>query len=1045
MAESDSVQEAGGRGGYRYRYWHEGAILSTHLDATQAHLIIEAEGGAGKSQELLQIASRSGMPALIQHLSVVEVEDHWVDPGILFVAGMHGAHAARPGVPQLTHARLRDDSYTLLLDGLDEVPAARRPVLLKLLTDVARTYPQHRIVIGSRPLPELAEQKAFARWIPMTDMDWVNAYAEGRGVDPARLQEALPDTGDISELIVIPIYAAAAVGRVFLNEPLPSTALQLVCDLADGNLSRDTRIRATPASIQTWLDRLALTMQLAGVSEVTVADLAASSLHEGLPDLVPDELTLGELAARALLRDIDGIIRFPANVMKEARAARALLAAGDRGLMVLRRHVLIELDARDANGRPVRAVHPAWVNLLEMLLPNADERWREEVNSFDPCLVARATSSLANSVDRARAISVIWGIYHDRQVWLERRATSGNGSGDGDALTRLLSIETPPGFDDRIRAAAAGGDRAARGNAMDLVPYVLPVDEALQLLTRSVRDEDSVVRRRAAAAGWTMAHRHPNSMADNQLVRAYVDAMADQALHGDTDEMARQTLIDVAIDLAPEQQAIATALAVTTHKLREHAISSLARRLGRDRLLQLVRTDKGIDEDLLHELLEDRRLGRAETWSTAGITQLAHVVADLDDDSVWLHDAKDVLAERPDVSLLALVEHPAADKIRLALGGRLVAAMDEIQVDDLLSVLQNKAKPNDLGIETDPANWNADAVAAAIDYLTWTLETRSNVQPQGAKPQSEPIRPAGQRMSAPAGPISDDDVRALFADDGVGQGFNQQTHSVYQTLLRLLAVGAERDVGLEVEQVLQLFRFLLDWPDEDLQAWLARQWTSEAGDLVDPIVTNLDPAQLLRMSEILPGPWPPAHGDLVLQALGKSDARDGQKTTAALIVADRVDEEFARERLLDNLGAVWADVALVRLGDCDSEARMIARPAEMPSSIRRHPDAYDEEWVSHIRCPTSAPLLANLIRKALRAGVETGELEPLSRALDRTAGLEALRIWEELSVDAEIPSAAFLYYERRIALAALLEQHAPAGSIGDKHLSELVVETVHPA
>jgi hypothetical protein len=77
MAEPAKVQEPGGRGGYRYRLWHEGAILSTDLDATQSHPVIEAEGGAGKSQELLQIARRSNKPALVQHLSVFQVKEPW--------------------------------------------------------------------------------------------------------------------------------------------------------------------------------------------------------------------------------------------------------------------------------------------------------------------------------------------------------------------------------------------------------------------------------------------------------------------------------------------------------------------------------------------------------------------------------------------------------------------------------------------------------------------------------------------------------------------------------------------------------------------------------------------------------------------------------------------------------------------------------------------------------------------------------------------------------------------------------------------------------
>lgn len=106
-------------------------------------------------------------------------------------------------------------------------------------------------------------------------------------------------------------------------------------------------------TIQTWLDRLALAMQLSGISEVTATDLAANGLHDDLSDMAPTEETLGELAARALLRDSDGVVRFPANVMKEARAARALLEAGERGLEILRRHVLVELGVQNIHDRPV--------------------------------------------------------------------------------------------------------------------------------------------------------------------------------------------------------------------------------------------------------------------------------------------------------------------------------------------------------------------------------------------------------------------------------------------------------------------------------------------------------------------------------------------------------------------------------------------------------------------------------------------------------------------------------------------------------------------
>lgn len=80
----------------------------------------------------------------------------------------------------------------------------------------------------------------------MTDMTWVNRCAESRGVDATQLQQALPDTGDVRDLITIPIYAAAAVGRVYAGTPLPDTARGVVCDLADRLLGDDNRSKPQP-------------------------------------------------------------------------------------------------------------------------------------------------------------------------------------------------------------------------------------------------------------------------------------------------------------------------------------------------------------------------------------------------------------------------------------------------------------------------------------------------------------------------------------------------------------------------------------------------------------------------------------------------------------------------------------------------------------------------------------------------------------------------------------------------------------------------------
>ncbi|WP_185996477.1 SIR2 family NAD-dependent protein deacylase [Nocardioides campestrisoli] len=1041
MAEASLVSEAGGLGAYTAKIWQEGQILSTDLDDAELHIVIEAEGGAGKSQELLQIAHRSTKPALVQHVVNIQIDPGWTDAGPRFVAGMASARATRVGVPKLTLEGLRDASYTLLLDGLDEVPAANRPRLLQLLAEIARTYPQHRIVIASRPLPELTDQETFVRWTPMTDMAWVTRYAETRGVSEPQLLEALPHTGDVSDLIVIPIYAAAAVSRVYAGTPLPSTALELVCDLADRRLGIDTRIQAAPETVRVWLDRLALALQRCGISELRVDELVNSGLHADLDQLEPTQETLGELAARALLRDSAGVIRFPANVMKEARAARALLDAGERGLEILRHHVLIELEVRDLEGQPVRAVHPAWVNVLELLLPAADDRWREEIVPFDPCLVARATGPAATSEQRAWAVHLLWKTYVARRVWLERRASVGNGSSDGDALVRLVSLEVPVGFDDTLRAATTAEERTVRGNALELVPHVLPRDEALQLLVTAVRDEDDVVRRRAAAAGWTMAALYPDLLSDSTLMENYVEAMADQAV-SDTDKMAAETLIGVAVDLAQEGRAVEIALS-STGKLRRHAVMSLARRVTRSRLLALLRSAESVDGDLLDELVEDRTLGRRQPWASPDIAELAHIVAERHDDTYWHHDAQDVLAEQPVVAFQAFLDHPVGEELRYELGGRLVMAMDEPQIERLLGVLNSRDSEHlgDLDVPIDPSTWDADTVEVAIELLSGTLNARRNPP---AFPSTRRVRTQHEDGGKPetASEVSDDELRSAFEDEGVARAFNPETKAVSQRLWLILRAGAEREFTLDAEKAGQLFRFLLDWSDAELEAWLADQWSEAARERIEAVIAEMDARHLPRLAELLPGPWAPDLGERVLQAVATSDERSGRKSSLALAVGERMGEDPLRDSLRDHHGTVWADTVLLRLGDCAAEARMITRQAAAPASIRRHPNAYDEEWFSSIRCPESASSLADLIKAALQEGVSTNELEPLCRALDRTAGPRSLRIWERLSRDPEIPSASFLYYERRVALAAQLEQHSPPAAITDEELTRRVVDAV---
>lgn len=1055
MADAAEVSTDAGQGAYIARVWQHGETRSPALDDTEDRLILEAGGGAGKSQELLQIARRSERPALVQTLRSFQVAEPWGDPGHRFVSGMHSARAVVRGIGRLTIERLREESYVFLLDGLDEVAAMNRAGVMQLLLEVAAAYPQHRYVVGSRPLPELREQSMFSRWTPMADMGWVGEYARNRGVSEGALEAALPEFGDVRDLVVIPVFAAAVVDRIYAGESLPQTALELICSMADDRTVCDSRIEADPDALRIWLDRLALAMQLAETTEISMSDLTDSSLHAGLDGITPSEQLLAEVAARALLSDATGSVRFPANVIKEARAARALLDAADKGLELLRSHVLVELEATDLGGHPIRAIRPSWVNTLELLLPKAPQGWRDAVAEYDPALVARSISTTAESAERAAAVETLWQTYVDRRVWLERGVSSGNGSGDADALVRLVRAGSPDGFQAKVTDALTDDERTMRGNALEVVPYILPLDEVVPVLMQAVTDDDSVVRRRAAAAGWALTSLH-DAQEQPELMSAFVDLVADQA-NRDPDAMATETLISVAIDLASHERALQIALAAPP-KAQGKAIGELVRRLSHAQVLEILQTHKPFQTALFHELVETRSFDARHSWSATDVMTLAHIMAENPEHTRWQSDAEEILKTRPTAAIASRLGHLAGDDLRADIG-RLAASLTDDEITDLVGLLDDPSPEGfaAAGRPSDLPEFDGETVELARAQLARILEIRRSApedQPGHVSdgPDPEPRTAAGDADPDNRDEDSDRETathfHAFFADLGVATAFNPETQQVSWALVAGLNEAARSGATLTADESVQLVQLLTNWVDRDLEAWLQMQWNDEIGGRVSALLPELTPAQLLRLAEFLPGPWRAEFGLEVLHAAHNSTDGLGARLSAGEAVAANAGEQVVRSwaaQIAEQTGDRWIDPVLVRLGDCDAEARMIELLARQPETLTRHPNAPDEEWISHVRCPSSAESLARLVKAAHLAGRPTSELTPVHRALDRCAGLDAPRIWEELSNDPNIPSAAFLYYERRTAINTLIDTYAPPQPIDTAELQQLVVTLVNPA
>jgi hypothetical protein len=886
VADPEVVNTPGGMGAHIARTWQHGDIYCTDLDNTESCLVLVAAGGVGKSEELRQIARRSKRPALLSSLTGFGVDDDWGDPGAEFVACMNSACAVvRLDIPKLTLHRLENESYGFMLDGLDEVPANRRGLVIQLLNEVATAYPQHRFVVASRPVPDLKMLAGFRQWAPAPDRRWLSRYAVKRAVPIEKLDEALPETGDLSELIVIPIFAAAALDDVVANKPLPNTALELVWRLADRQTEEDQRTGADPAALRIWLDRLALLLELGGVTEMSNEDLMATRLHEDLPRFAPTPDLLAKLASRALLTNVDKTVRFPANVIQEARAARALLEAGGLGLEVLRRHVLFELPTAGDESSPVRAVRPSWVNTIEMLLPLAPSSWWDTIAKYDPALAARATPTTASSAHREKAIWTLWNTYVERKVWMERGFSSREGN-DAGALDRLLATGAPDWFVDQVVAALSSPERTMRGNALQVLGAVLTGDELGPLLSTAIADKDAVVRRQAAMAAFKAQQTN------------LVQAMVDQA-HVDDDKTAAETLITFAIDLTKDDNAAAGIALGAPASAKSRALGLLARRLPRLKVLSLLRETQPFNGLLFKELDEGSRDHDSRvSWTVEEVVSLAHLVAEHPRAAHGLHDIEELLKVHPAAAIVARTCHPVNEDLFWDIG-HLAAGLDEAEVSALIELFEDPKATTltAIGLPDGLADaLDAGAVDEAVTYLRDIVDRPQNPRPYDVSsvlgtraPQErlgddadEPVTAAAKAL-----PDAEEELRGLFIGNGVAQAFDVPSGHVGMRLLEILQEGATRKALLDPDDCVQLFTFLTHWQDGELEDWLQRMWTDAVWEGVMPLLRNLTTDQLFRMASFLPAPWPEELGTTVLEAAdGAVDVRTGHRLTRSYVSFD---------------------------------------------------------------------------------------------------------------------------------------------------------------
>lgn len=975
VANRNEVATDDDRALFTYRPWFDQQIPYID-DVTDRCIVLLGQPGTGKTQTLRRIGTNGNDAPAYLRLPTVQPPRPGEDPVDVFVSWWANGCSDTDSTPWVTHDSLEQNSYTFLLDALDEVAPDDRTAVLGVMEELGARWPQHRWIVASRDIPQIAgDIDGFTKYELVPSRQWVIDYAATRGVTLDEIDEYIKVAKGLDDVIAIPQFAVAAVEGIQRREPRPTSALGLLLGFASRGLHRrEELLRADRVQIDEWMDRLSLLLLVTGRDSLPIVD----AFEPNLRGQVSDDVTADWLTSRVLLHETGGHVRSVNRVLRDGRAARALLRHPDSPA-VLARYGTAQLGGQ-------QRIAASWAYVVDLVLGDDPARWLPVIAAIEPARAARWTPDDAPESDRDAALATIWDWYATHRILLPKSTTDGELIDDADGAIRLARANPALPTVAKIAAALTSPEWTDRSNALTILGGGGRAAAVAAQIRTLIADPHPVVRRHAAEAARTL-----------RLHTRWKDLLAQSSIDGD--KMARETLLDDALFLAPDDERVAAIATLKGRRQRDAALIA-GRYRTRAQQMDYLRANGGDAEWL------DSIALTGGTWTSAEI-------ADLGELWVRLPDPHDATAARRTLG---------TDSVAALSGGFRVPYRRELE-----PVIHSVAASVDDETLTGLAANGWEPVIAR--WIEWRNQPTPDPHPdpQPKQPTLAERIDQGDGIGIVARPGLRSQIDALDPThqdrlrDLVDGAFNERGADGKRRVDRIERTTDEWTVpylGFEVINWAKQVDRPLDEDDwytvADLSipgtdGWLRSQWQptwmaaaqqrvaslSDGG--VRALVANTDNTPMTDETVVVVAERGLRSEDPYLRCI-----------TAARLVTEGREAELRHAASVHPSGE--ADGQLVRIGDPDAEQRLLGSFIAEGCPSDGHGRSL--EWMADIRDPRSRSLVRTALETMLRRGGETHELTAAFKALAATHGDNVLGVFDQLIGDPAIEAAPFLWYDR---------------------------------